>query len=377
MLGRDALQFDILARDRGTAARAGIVSTSHGLVHTPAFMPVGTCATVKALTPDQVRETGAEMVLANTYHLALRPGSGVVRDAGGLHRFMRWAGPILTDSGGFQVFSLSEHNRVTDDGVVFRSYYDGSEVFLSPERSIEIQNDLGADVIMAFDECSPFPCERAEVETAVARTTRWAERSVRAHARGDQALFGIVQGGVHGDLRRRSAEALVALDFPGYAIGGVSVGETPAEMACVVAGTAPLLPEKRPRYVMGVGRPIDIVEMVAAGVDLFDCVLPTRNARNGTLFTSEGKLRMRNAAHANDHGPIDPACDCYTCRNFSRAYLHHLYRQNEILASVLGTICNLSHFQRLTDSIRRAVVAGRYAEFLAAWRARSNAAPDG
>ena len=377
MLGRDALQFDILARDRETAARAGIVSTPHGLVHTPSFMPVGTCATVKALTPDQVRETGAEMVLANTYHLALRPGSGVVRDAGGLHRFMRWAGPILTDSGGFQVFSLSEHNRVTDDGVVFRSYYDGSEVFLSPERSFEIQNDLGADVIMAFDECSPFPCERAEVETAVARTTRWAERSVRAHARGDQALFGIVQGGVHGDLRRRSAEALVALDFPGYAIGGVSVGETPAEMARVVAGTAPLLPEKRPRYVMGVGRPIDIVEMVAAGVDLFDCVLPTRNARNGTLFTSEGKLRMRNAAHANDHGPIDPACDCYTCRNFSRAYLHHLYRQNEILASVLGTICNLSHFQRLTDSIRRAVVAGRYAEFLAAWRARSNAAPDG
>jgi len=347
----------------GTAARCGLLRLPHGDVETPAFLPVGTQATVKALTPRQVKETGAAMVLANTYHLSLRPGAETVQAAGGLHAFMAWSGPILTDSGGFQVFSLSEHNKVDDDGVTFRSYYDGSAVRLTPERSIEIQAALGADIIMAFDECPPHEAPRAAVESAVERTQRWAERSLEAHRRDDQALFGIVQGGGHDDLRRQSATALVGLDLPGYAIGGVSVGEPPEEMRRVVALTAPRLPASKPRYVMGVGLPADILDMIACGIDLFDCVLPTRNARNATVFTRAGPLRLRNAAHTRDFGPLDPECSCYTCANFSRAYLRHLFHQNEMLAAVLASIHNLSFYQRLVQGARSAIRADRFDEF--------------
>ena len=363
MRGTDSIRFEVVAGDPGCDARRGRLETPHGTVETPAFMPVGTQATVKSLTPRQLAETGAGMILANTYHLGLRPGADTIDAAGGLHRFMSWERPILTDSGGFQVFSLSEHNKITEDGVAFRSYYDGSELFLSPERSIEIQNQLGADIAMVFDECPPFGATREAVSEAARRTTAWAARSVAAHGRDDQALFGIVQGGVFDDLRQRSAAELVAMEFPGYAIGGVSVGESPEEMRRIVELCAPLLPRERPRYVMGVGRPIDLVDMVAAGVDLFDCVLPTRNARNATLFTSNGVLRMRNACHARDFGPIDAQCDCYTCENFSRAYLHHLYRQNEMLAATLGSICNLAYYQRLMAGARRAIESGRYLEY--------------
>jgi queuine tRNA-ribosyltransferase len=289
----------------------------------------------------------------------------VVAEAGGLHAFMGWKGPILTDSGGFQVFSLSERARVDDDGVTFRSSYDGSEVRLSPERSIALQNALGADIIMAFDECAPHPAEGSRLEEAVRRTERWAERSLEAHRRADQALFGIVQGGVDEELRRRSAASITRLGFPGHAIGGVSVGETPREMERVVEVTAPLLPAEKPRYLMGVGRPEDILRLVAHGIDLFDCVLPTRNARNATLFTSEGTLRMRNASHARDFRPLDPRCDCYACSAFTRAYVRHLYLQGEILAAILGTIHNLRFYQRLMVEIRGAIERGRYAELLA------------
>jgi queuine tRNA-ribosyltransferase len=357
------LQFTITHRDPATAARRGVLQLPHGQTQTPAFMPVGTAATVKGMTPRELRDAGAEMILANTYHLALRPGAEVIKAAGGLHRFMGWEGPILTDSGGFQVFSLSASNQVSDDGVAFRSQYDGDLVHLSPERAVALQNDLGADVIMALDECPALPCDRGRLETAVERTARWAERSLRAHRRADQAMFGIVQGGVDEELRRRSVSQVTSLDFPGYAIGGVSVGETPADMQRAVAVAAPLLPADRPRYLMGVGRPEDIVDMVALGIDLFDCVLPTRNARNAYLFTSAGPLRMRNAALARDFGPVDPTCGCYTCRTFSRAYLRHLYTAGEMLAGILGTIHNLAYFQALLARIRDAIAAGRYAEF--------------
>ena len=348
------LQFTLLAVDSTSSARVGLLRLPHGEMETPAFMPVGTQGTVKGILPRDLRETGARMILANTYHLALRPGAEIVRKAGGLHRFMGWDGPILTDSGGFQVFSLASLNKVTDDGVSFRSHIDGDLIHLTPERSIEIQNALGADVIMAFDECAPYTADRPAVERAVERTARWAERSVRAHGREDQALFGIVQGGVHDDLRRRSAVQITALDLPGYAIGGVSVGETPIEMRRAVEVTAPLLPVEKPRYVMGVGGPQDLVDMVASGVDLFDCVIPTRHARNASLFTRSGLVKIRNLAFAEDFSPLESDCPCATCRGFTRAYLRHLYSRDEMLGGMLGTIHNLTFFQRLMSDLRTA-----------------------
>jgi len=368
MIGSDALDFRITARDATTGARAGLLRLPHGEVRTPAFLPVGTQGTVKAMTPRDLEETGTTMILANTYHLALRPGAEVVRDSGGLHGFMGWTRPILTDSGGFQVFSLSSMNRIDDDGVTFRSHIDGDLVHLTPERAVAIQNDLGADVIMIFDECPPADSERRVVEEAVRRTSLWAERSVRAHRRGDQALLGIVQGGVHDDLRRLSASRILDLDFPGYAIGGVAVGETPQEMRRVVEFTTRLLPDGKPRYVMGVGGPADIADMVAFGVDLFDCVLPTRHARNASLFTRGGLLKVRNESFERDFTPVEEDCGCYTCRNFTRAYLRHLYQRREMLGGILGTLHNLSFFQRLMAEARRAIEEGCYRNFQERWR---------
>ncbi|MBN1441314.1 MAG: tRNA guanosine(34) transglycosylase Tgt [Planctomycetes bacterium] len=372
------LRFTLLHRDRSSAARRGRIDLPHGAVETPAFLPVGTQGAVKAVTPAQLRETGAQLILANTYHLAVRPGADVVREAGGLHRFMGWDGPILTDSGGYQVFSLAGSSRIDDDGVTFRSHVDGREMRLTPERSIEIQNDLGADIIMAFDDCAPYPASPEEAARAVERTSRWAARSLDAHRRSDQALFGIVQGGVHEDLRRRSAAEILALDFPGYAIGGVSVGESPEEMRRVAAVAVPLLPPDRPRYLMGVGAPLDIADMVVLGVDLFDCVIPTRHARNASLFVEGGVVKIRNQRYERDFGPLDEQCPCYACRGFSRAYLRHLYSRGEILGPVLGTIHNLTHFQRLMERLRRAIEKGRLLELAAAMRAQALAAgPEG
>jgi len=367
-----ALRFELTARDPGCAARCGLMSLPHGEVETPAFLPVGTQGAVKGVTPEQIVATGSPMVLANTYHLTLRPGEDVIAAAGGLNRFMGWERPILTDSGGFQVFSLANLARVDDHGVTFRSHVDGAEVRLSPERSVEIQNALGADVIMAFDECAPHPAPRADVERAVERTRRWAERSLAAHRREhDQAVFAIVQGGVHDDLRERSARGLVALGFPGYAIGGVSVGETPQEMRRAVRVVEPLLPVDKPRYLMGVGDPRDLVDMVILGVDFFDCVMPTRNARNAFLFTSDGIVRIRNHRYERDFGPLDGVCDCYTCGNFSRGYLRHLYHRGEMLGPILGTIHNLRFLQRLTADLRDAIRAGRALEFQREFRRRA------
>jgi queuine tRNA-ribosyltransferase len=362
MLGSNAIRFAVTHEDPGTRARAGLLSTPHGDVETPAFLPVGTQGTVKAITPRDLEATGTAMILANTYHLALRPGADIVREAGGLHRFMGWSRPILTDSGGFQVFSLASLRKVSDDGVSFRSHIDGDWIHLTPEKSIEIQNALGADIIMAFDECPPAG-GRDEVARAVERTARWAERSAAAHRRDDQALFGIVQGGPHEDLRRLSVSQITALDFPGYALGGISVGESPEEMRLAVEVAAPLLPSGKPRYVMGVGGPSDIADMVASGADLFDCVMPTRHARNASLFTRAGLLHMKNLDRARDFAPVEEGCPCYACATFSRAYLRHLYTRNEMLAGMLGTIHNLTYFQRLLAGIRAAIRAGSYAEF--------------
>jgi queuine tRNA-ribosyltransferase len=363
MIGSQAIQFRVIHRDPATAARTGILTTPHGEVETPAFLPVGTQGTVKAITPRDLEATGASMILANTYHLALRPGEDVVKEAGGLHRFMGWPRPILTDSGGFQVFSLASLGKLDEDGVTFRSHIDGDLIRLTPERSIAIQNDLGADIIMALDECAPAPAPRESVERAVERTARWAERSAGAHRRDDQALFGIVQGGVHDDLRERSARQITALGFPGYAVGGVAVGETSPEMRRAVSVAASLLPPEGPRYVMGVGGPRDLVDMVSSGIDLFDCVLPTRNARNAALFTRAGTLKMRNLSLARDYRPVEEDCPCYSCRTFTRAYLRHLYARNEMLAGMLGTIHNITFFQRLMGDIREAIRGGRYADF--------------
>ena len=313
---------------------------------------------------DAVAGTGAQMILANTYHLALRPGSEVVREAGGLHEFTGWKGPILTDSGGYQVYSLGDLNKIDDDGVTFRSHIDGAEIRLTPRRCMEIQNDLGADIIMAFDECPPYPADREQVERAVARTTRWAELCREAHSReADQALFGIVQGGGFDELRKESARQLLELDFPGYAIGGVSVGEPPEEMRRAVEVTAPLLPSTRPRYLMGVGMPEDLVDMSLKGIDLFDCVVATRHARNAGLFTSRGVVKIRNSSWQKDYKPLDEDCSCYTCREFSRSYLRHLYQRSEILGPILGTIHNLTWFQRLMSDLREAITAGCGLEF--------------
>lgn len=325
-------------------------------------MPVGTQATVKGLTPEQIRATGTEMVLANTYHLALRPGEETVAHLGGLHRFMGWDGPILTDSGGFQVFSLAQRSRISDAGVTFRSHLDGSLLELTPERAIGIQEALGADVAMCLDHCPALPASREEIAAAVERTIRWSERCKSAHRRDDQALFGIVQGGNHPDLRERCARAILAMDFDGYAVGGVSVGESREQVREALHATTHLLPEDQPRYLMGVGRPQDIVEAVATGIDLFDCVLPTRNGRNATCLTDQGPVKLRNAAHRFDARPVEEGCNCLTCRQFSRSYLRHLFLAKEMLGPTLASIHNVSYIQRLMRRIREAISAGRFVQ---------------
>lgn len=350
--------FSILKTDSSSRARLGEISTPHGRLSTPAFMPVGTQATVKAMTPAECRSIGVQILLANSYHLYLRPGVEVVRAHGGLHRFMGWDGPILTDSGGFQVMSLAKLRKVTSDGVVFQSHVDGSEHMLSPERAVSIQEALGADIIMAFDECTPHPATYEYSRESMELTSRWAERCKAAKKEGDQALFGIVQGGMYEDLRAESARAITALEFDGYAIGGLSVGESKELLRAMVDAAVPHLPEDKPRYLMGVGTPLDLVEQASRGVDLFDCVIPTRNARTGTLFTSRGRVVIKHARYSEDLGPLDPECPCYTCTNFSRAYLRHLFQAGEILSSRLNTLHNLTFYMRLMAEVRKAVAEG-------------------
>ena len=347
------------------AARAGRLWTPHGEVETPVFMPVGTQGTIKGLLPEQVRAVGASIILANTYHLALRPGDDLIRDLGGLHRFMHWDGPILTDSGGFQVFSLATLVRITDQGATFRSHIDGAILELSPERAVEIQENLGSDIAMVLDECPPAGASREQLQQAVRRTVVWAERCQRRHQRRDQALFAIVQGGVDLELRRQCAETLKALDFPGYALGGFSVGETAEQMHAALPECASFLPADKPRYLMGVGRPQDLLVGIAAGIDMFDCVLPTRNGRNAQAFTSQGVLRLRNACHRRDPTPLDPTCACYCCRHFSRAYLHHLFAAEEMLGPILLSLHNLAFYLRLMRQAREAILNGTYAAFQA------------
>ncbi|MCK9489833.1 MAG: tRNA guanosine(34) transglycosylase Tgt [Xanthomonadales bacterium] len=362
------MQFQLLATDG--AARRGQLDLPHGRVETPAFMPVGTYGTVKAVLPAQVRDTGAQIVLGNTFHLFLRPGLEIIGDHGGLHGFMRWDGPILTDSGGFQVFSLAQRRKISEDGVRFASPVDGSQVFLSPEESMRIQRVLNSDIVMIFDECTPYPASEPQARESMQLSLRWAERSKRAHEGNANALFGIVQGGMYPALREASAAALCDLGFDGYAIGGLSVGEPAAERDQVLAATVPCLPADRPRYLMGVGRPEDIVAAVCQGVDMFDCVLPTRNARNGHYFTRWGDIRIRNAGNARDLRAIEPGCDCPACSGgFSRAYLRHLDRCNEILGSVLATLHNLRYYQRLMAGLRAAIQAGQLARFVADFQA--------
>jgi queuine tRNA-ribosyltransferase len=350
-------------------ARRGRLRLRRGNVETPAFMPVGTYGTVKAMTPEELTGLGAEIVLGNTFHLMLRPGTDVIRRHGGLHGFMHWPGPILTDSGGFQVFSLADLRKLGEDGVRFRSPVNGDAVFLSPEVSMNVQAALDSDVVMAFDECPPYPATESEARRSMELSMRWARRSRAAFDElgNPNALFGIVQGGTHLPLRLESVETLRGIGFDGYAVGGLAVGEPPEERNAVLEALAPVLPADRPRYLMGVGTPADIVEAVMRGVDMFDCVMPTRNARNGHLFTSQGVLKIRNAAHQDDTGPLDPRCDCYTCRNYSRAYLRHLDRCNEILGARLNTIHNLAYYLGLMARIRDAIGQGDYPRFAAAF----------
>jgi len=362
---KSGIGFEVLARDG--AARLGRLTTAHGVIDTPAFMPVGTAATVKAMTPEAVATTGARIVLGNTYHLMLRPGAERIAALGGLHRFMNWPHAILTDSGGFQVMSLALLRTITEEGVAFRSHLDGSRHLLTPERSIEIQHLLGADITMALDECTPFPATREAVEASMELSMRWAERSRAAFVeRPGHGIFGIVQGGVHPDLRQRSAAHLTAIGFDGYAIGGLAIGEGQATTFAMVEATAPSLPEDRPRYLMGVGKPADLVGAVSRGIDTFDCVLPTRSGRTGQAFTRNGVLNLRNARHADDPAPLDPYCRCPPCTGFSRAYLHHLVKSGEILASMLLTAHNLTYYADLMAAMRAAIAHGKLADFAAA-----------
>jgi queuine tRNA-ribosyltransferase len=356
------LAFEVLAQDGG--ARAGRLTTAHGIVETPAFMPVGTAATVKAMTPEGVAATGARILLGNTYHLMLRPGAERVAALGGLHKFMNWPHAILTDSGGFQVMSLSKLRTMSEEGVAFRSHLDGSRHLLTPERSIDIQRLLGADITMALDECTPFPAERDAVERSMELSMRWAERSRGAFVeREGHGIFGIVQGGVHADLRARSARRVVDIGFDGHAIGGLAIGEGQATTFAMVEATVPFLPAEKPRYLMGVGKPDDLIGAVMRGVDMFDCVLPTRSGRTAQAFTRQGALNLRNARHAEDPAPLDPECRCPACSGFSRAYLHHLVKANEILAAMLLTAHNLTYYADLMASMREAIIAGRLASF--------------
>lgn len=359
-----AVRYELIKECKQSGARLGRLHTPHGTIETPIFMPVGTQATVKAMSPEELKEMGAQIILSNTYHLFLRPGHDIVREAGGLHSFMNWDRPILTDSGGFQVFSLSNLRNITEEGVSFRSHLNGEKLFLSPEKAMEIQNALGADIIMAFDECPPFPAEREYVKASTERTYRWLKRCIEAHQRKeDQALFGIVQGGMYKDLREESAKQLVELDLPGYAVGGLSVGEPKEMMYEVLSYTTPLLPKEKPRYLMGVGSPDALIQGAILGIDMFDCVLPTRIARNGTCMTSQGRLVIRNAKYARDFGPLDPNCDCYTCRNYSRAYLRHLIKADEIFGLRLTTYHNLYFLLNLMEQVRQAIREDRLLDF--------------
>ena len=350
---KHAVTYELLHEDKQTGARRGVIHTPHGDIQTPVFMPVGTQATVKSLTPEELKEIGAQIILSNTYHLYLRPGSKLVKEAGGLHNFMKWDRPILTDSGGFQVFSLGDLRKIKEEGVEFSSHLDGSKHLFTPESVMEIEEDLGADIIMAFDECVEHNASYEYTKQSMERTTRWAERCKKVHKNIDeQSLFGIIQGGFFKDLRDKSLEDLIALDFPGYAIGGISVGETKEEFLDILQYTAPKLPKDKPRYLMGVGSPDYLIEAALAGIDMCDCVLPTRIARNGTAMTWNGKVVVRNATYERDFGPIDPECDCYACKNYTRAYVHHLIKAKEILGVRLLSIHNLNFLTKLMERVR-------------------------
>ena len=359
-----AITYQLLHEDKTTGARRGIVHTPHGDIQTPVFMPVGTQATVKSMTPEELKEIGAQIILSNTYHLYLRPGHKLVKEAGGLHNFMRWDRPILTDSGGFQVFSLGDLRKITEEGVEFKSHLDGSKHFFSPESVMEIEEALGADIIMSFDECVGYPATREYTENSMERTTRWAKRCKAAHKNTDkQGLFGIIQGGFYKDLREKSARDLIELDLPGYAIGGISVGEPKEEFLDILRYTAPLMPKNKPRYLMGVGTPDYLIEAAMAGIDMCDCVLPTRIARNGTAMTWNGKVVVRNATYERDFSPLDPECDCYTCRNYTRAYIRHLVKANEILGVRLLSIHNLYFLTKLMERVRIEIENDNLANF--------------
>ncbi len=368
-----AIRFEVLARQG--AARRGRLTTPHGVVETPVFMPVGTQATVKGLTPQQVREAGASILLGNTYHLTLRPGDDVIAELGGLHRFMAWEGPILTDSGGFQVYSLAPTRRIDNRAAVFRSHIDGTMVDLTPERAVAIQENLGSDIAMCLDECPPGDTPPDYLRVAVERTIRWAERCRSTHRRTDQALFAIVQGGTDLALREFCARELTDLDFPGYALGGFSVGETEAQMLAALTPTAALLPQGKPRYLMGVGTPRDLLAGIVAGIDMFDCVMPTRNGRNASAFTDEGEIRLRNACHKRDPRPLESDCSCYACRHFSRAYLHHLFLAKEMLGPTLVSLHNVAFYCRLMEEARRAIEEQRFDDFTAVRLVRGGQSP--
>ncbi|ASP50028.1 tRNA guanosine(34) transglycosylase Tgt [Cognaticolwellia beringensis] len=357
------MKFELLTKDG--KARRGRLTFDRGTVETPAFMPVGTYGTVKGMKTEEVADTGAEILLGNTFHLMLRPGTEIIEQHGGLHGFMNWDKPILTDSGGFQVFSLGKMRKITEEGVKFSSPVNGEKIMLTPERSMEVQNSLGSDIVMIFDECTPYPASHEESKVSMELSLRWAQRSKDAHEGNLNALFGIVQGGMYEDLREVSVNGLTSIGFDGYAIGGLSVGEPKEDMIRILDHTAPLIPENKPRYLMGVGKPEDLVEGVRRGIDMFDCVMPTRNARNGHLFVTNGVIKIRNARHKTDTGPLDPECDCYTCKNYSRAYLHHLDKCNEILGSQLNTMHNLRFYQRVMQGLRGAIEQGKLDEFVA------------
>lgn len=359
-----AVEFKLIKECKESLARLGELKTPHGVIETPIFMPVGTKATVKTMTPEEVKGLGAQIILGNTYHLYLRPGHQLIEEAGGLHKFMNWHGPILTDSGGFQVFSLGDLRKITEEGVEFRSHIDGSTHFISPEKSIEIQNSLGSDIMMAFDECTPYPSSYEYAKQSMERTTRWAKRCKDFHKDWEkQALFGIIQGGMYKDLREKSVEGIIDIGFPGYAIGGLSVGE-PKDLMCEMLDfTTPLLPKDKPRYLMGVGTPDYLFEAVIRGIDMADCVMPTRIARNGAVMTSQGRLTIRNAKYSKDFSKLDPECDCYTCTNYSRAYIRHLFNVNEILGARLATIHNLYFLIKLMENIRKAIKEDRLLKY--------------
>ena len=355
--------YELKHVDKNSGARYGILHTPHGDVETPMFMPVGTNATVKGISPEQLKEMGSQVILANTYHCWLKPGEDVIKEAGGLHKFMNYDGPILTDSGGFQVFSLGDTRKITEEGVTFRNIYDGSKLFLSPEKSIQIQNDLGPDIIMSFDECAPYPATYDYMKKSVERTLRWAKRGKDAHSNPNQALFGICQGGEYADLRELSAKELVKMDFPGYSIGGTSVGEPKDVMYKMIEDSIKWLPEDKPRYLMGVGNPIDLIEGSLRGVDMFDCVLPTRVARHGALMTHHGRMNINNEQYKKDFTPIDDKCDCYTCKNYTRAYVRHLHKTDEIFGKTLMSIHNTRFLLKLAEDIREAIRNDRLLEF--------------